>query len=377
MKAATKYSLSSSRTIAEELWLRCVCQQIPNHLSNTNSSNTNSNTILAKKLFELVTERRTNVLDHDGFERIWEEINKTVNTENHDGNCNGNGKHLMMNAIIESIDSYLENGGNISDSVYDSQETLVTANTFRKTQDNASLSPRRCACVSRRTLLEARSWLLKQQEARTKKALKERMGRGEKINSLGTQQQQQKQKRENPSSNDSARESLPSASSESTDVAANRHSSLSSERLVSEPLGPPSDMPLLQKSWKAMPGIGGLRQYLIAGIQALATISYRAIDTRNGAFGEIRARVLRLVHSSLAFAVREQPGSSSQTKQERRLVLRQHLQQALLTVVLFWAGWRGRKLLVRCGRALVWVSLAPLRELIAALGPPSREEHEK
>jgi len=249
MKTGTKYSLSSRRTIAEELWLRCVCQQIPNHLSNSNNS---SNTLLAKKLFELVTERRESVLDHDGFERIWEEIHQTVNTENHDGNCDGDGKYSMNNAMIESIDSYLESGESMSDSVYDSQETLVTANTFRKTQADASHAPRRCACVSRRTLLEARGWLLKQQEARTKKALKERMGRGKKKNSLGNQQQR-KQKGENPSSNSSPRELLPVAPSESTDVAANRRSSLSSERLVSEPLGPASDMPLLQKSWKAIP----------------------------------------------------------------------------------------------------------------------------
>jgi len=206
MKTGRKFSLSSRRTIAEELWLRCVCQQIPNHLSNSNNS---SNTLLAKKLFELVTERRESVLDHDGFERIWEEIHQTVNTENHDGNCDGDGKYSMNNAMIESIDSYLENGESMSDSVYDSQETLVTANTFRKTQADASHSPRRCACVSRRTILEARSWLLKQQEARTKKALKEHMGRGEKKNSLRKQQRPHKPEFRDRSTNVATLASMP------------------------------------------------------------------------------------------------------------------------------------------------------------------------
>ena len=101
------------------------------------------------------------------------------------------------------------------------------------------------------------------------------------------------------------------------------------------------------------------------------------MDNWGGSFGEIlKARVLELVCSSYVFSVSDQAGDaelSQQQKEERLQILRQHLQQALLSLVLFWAGWRGRKLLWKAGKGAVLASLAPLREILEALRPQERQ----
>merc|ERR1711935_126990 len=102
----------------------------------------------------------------------------------------------------------------------------------------------------------------------------------------------------------------------------------------------------------------------------------------NSVWGEMHARVLKLVRSSvaLAFAVPNsatdhhteqtqntasaiQIAGDADVQKQQKEILKRHLQQALLWGVLFWTSWRGRKLLLRGGRAMVWASLAPLREL--------------
>ncbi len=50
-----------------------------------------------------------------------------------------------------------------------------------------------------------------------------------------------------------------------------------------------------------------------------------------------------------------------------RIATKRHVQQVFLSMVLFWAGWRGRKLLAHCGTAVVKATLAPLREILEAL----------
>ena len=335
---------SSGRTIAEELWLRCVCQQIPKHLSSKNNAR------LARSILEVVTERREcGVLDNDAFEGIWKDIIGATNANatessascnNHNGNNereDGDGDSLMS-VLLQSIDVYLvdENGDDDNNN------------------NNNSSRRHRHACVSRKTMGEACRWLLQQQrEEQTKKVARDE----ERLGTSGKQNNRKSLDNEKPKEHRS-----PLSSSFGTDITGPTSPCSPTtgdlfEPLVATPVGP------------------------IAGILSLQNVLYSlpntAIQTFKTICHEMRRRVLRLVYSSFAFSVSDQTSKATTTTKEQHqhsmLILRQHLQQALLSVLLFWVGWRGRRLLIRCGRAVVWASLAPLRELLEALGQPTSE----
>ena len=251
----------------ENIWLRCVCHQIPTHVNNSG---------LAKKLFDMITEEPT--MEYS-LEEIWKEMmNQDSSDATKDSDKTRQQDSSVIRALVESLDSYLD----------DKRGTPET---------NA---PIRHACVSKKTMVRARRLLSRQeQDQQHKTRTKEDEG-------LQTPQ---------------------------------RNKRNGDESMI---------MPKTNLSQ------GSLPDTLRVGATTLPSL-FRSLPRKLSATLQT---LFRLVCKN----------RSGQLKDVDQLCLRKHLQQALLSMVLFWAGWKGRRLLIRCGRTVVWASLAPLRELVEALG---------
>jgi len=252
----------------ENVWLRCVCHQIPTHVNNSG---------LAKKLFDMATEEPT--MEYS-LQEIWKEMmnqDSSDTTKDSDETCQQDSS--VIRALVESLDSYLG----------DKRSTPETS------------APIRHARVSKRTMVRARRWLSRQEQ---------------------DQQQHKTRTKED--------ESL------QTPQRNKRHDD---ESMI---------IP------KTNPSQGSLPYTLRIGSTTPQSI-FRSLPRQLSASLQ---KLFRLVCKH----------RSGQLKDVDQLCLRKHLQQALLSMVLFWAGWNGRRLLIRCGRTVVWASLAPLRELVEALG---------
>jgi len=349
-------SSSKKRSIFEELWLHCVCEQLPRYLSKSPQ--------LATKIFQIVTYRNDCTLKDKDFQELCENILAVQKETKREDNSGESDNDLATHAIIESIDSLLESQENVTGCV-DDDITLVTVNP------NGHL-PCHNVCISWSTIVGARHFLFQQVEGKTRITREKGSGSSKRQN-ISEHYRGRRRKRGNLTLE------IPS---HGIDTTHNQNLALPND-FVNESLSPFSAVSWVQNALKSLLKIDRLPlQALMPVVSFLKRICYRVVpsmESPNGAFGDIYAPILRLVYSSIAFSVSERPeidadgkDEKSLLRKERMMILRKHLQQAFLSLVLFWAGWRGRRLLIRCGKSVLWASLAPLRELVEAFGPASK-----
>ena len=316
---------AANKKILEELWLRCVCQQIPSYLNN--------NKELAQKILNIVTEKRKVPLQSSDFQDLFKEIN-VARKSKATGFARIN-PDAVNSVLVESLDSYLKNGEGDNES------------------DHVS--------VSRNTVFEAHHWLVRQQDNQRSETAR------------GNQNQVQEGQA------DCERLDKIALQDSSTKMPGIDYSSPPTTGFMDSGV-PLAAIPFAQKAFDFLSKLG--KRLPLRALVAARDIFQRmflrilpGMENWSDSFGEIlKARVLQLVCSTYLFSVSDptQAGDaelSQQQKEERLQILRQHLQQALLSLVLFWAGWRGRKLLWKAGKGAVLASLAPLREILEALGP--------
>ena len=353
----------AQRTIREELWLRCVCQQIPTHLGNNNNNNNNNNTALARKLLGIVTERHDRsdpgdggLIGYDGFEELWRDLHRaaaaastgvTADNGSGDPNDDGDGDASLITGLVRSLDAYLDGG---EEGPTDSRGTLVR--------------------IPNRTLAEARHWLVRKQRQRRRRR-EHRNGTGSATHRSTAEPQPEPNQRNGDDGTAATRSGAsPNATAatttavDSTDTAA----TLTTTAGWAAPFGG-RPVPALIAAIRSCVRPGGVVE------AAMPTSLFRLLLSCVDGTTDPTKKMTTSSAGAIATCDDDDNGSerssssSSPQQTPRSIERRRYLQQALLSVVLFWMGWRGRKLLARFGRGLLWASLAPLREVLDALGP--------
>jgi len=271
---------SKESSQAEQVWLKCVCHQIPTHIHNPT---------LAKRLLDLVTqqpkESTSSCLDEEFLEKIWKEMNEhSVGDSSSDYN-NEHSQDIVIRALVERLDSYLGNGYNQRGTPKRDKGSICDARNEAK----------RNVGVSRNILLQARRWLRSQQDQST---------------------------------ND---HSKPETRNQST----------------------PTRNQLIRKnpSPTVLPNDIGHSPAFVNPPQSFSPKQLPAW---------IATTLQRLVVPIATWTKKLQAHKLQSGKDDPRfqLATRRHVQQVFLSVVLFWAGWRGRRLLAHCGTAVVWATLS-------------------
>ncbi len=329
--------------VLEELWLRCVCQQIPSYLNN--------NTELAQKILNIVTEKPKVPLQSTDFREIFKEINIARKSKATD--FGGIDPDAVITVLVESLDSYLKNGES------DNRSSGIAADN--RSSASVGKNPLGHVSVSRNTVFEAHHWLVQQQDNKQREKAQ------------GNQNELQKGQGDCGILDSIA---LQDSSTKMPDL---DHSCPPTTGFMDSYM-PLAAIPFAQQAFDFLSKLGKrlpLRA-LVAARDIFQRVFLRVfpdMEYWSGSIGEImKTRVLQLVCSSYFLSVSGPTKAgdaelSQQQKEERLQILRQHLQQTLLSLVLFWAGWRGRKLLWKAGKGAVLASLAPLLEILEALKP--------
>jgi hypothetical protein len=337
-------SSTSTTTIEEELWMRCVCQQLPQH--------SRKNSTLAKLILGIITEKKDYVVEGFEFERIW----NAINTDDNDGNS-------VTNSLLETLDSYLNDGTATSTSINDNNHDN---SLYRRHPSHRGLG------VSSRTLVKARDWLLL--NGKTQQNEKQQHNRQHHHHHHQQQQKQQNPQRQKELSDINAR------------ISNEPHQSLSSSMTNSDPRRvlvdflsrsfPFSFVSSIQIPSSSSSFLQRPINTAIIAIDAAKMIISRVVKRYLVDVNDEKSKkkwmsqFIQPLYSSLSPSSSSYSSNTNTTTNNNDMYMelhRQRFKQIIFSVVLVLIGWRRRGFLVRSGKALAWAILAPLRELLDAL----------
>ena len=365
--ASSASASASATTIEDELWMRCVCQQLPQQ--------SRINATLAKLILGIITEKKDYVIEGFEFELIWNAINTDDNDRDKDNNDynTGDDVNTVRNSLIETLDGYLND---------DTTTTTTTSTNINGNAHDNSLYRRhpshRGLGVSSRTIVKARDWLLQQQhqhrDSNGKTQHNESESEKQQHNRHHRQQQQQQQ-------NPQCRKELGDINAGILNQSHQSHSSSMTNspprRVLVDFLSRSIPFSFVSSIKISSSSPSLLQRPINAAILAIdaakmiiSRVVKRYIDVNDKKRkNKWISQFIQPVHSSLSPPSSSFSSSSTTTNNNHLDVelQRQRFKQIILSVVLVLIGWRRRGFLVRSGKALAWAVLAPLRELLDAL----------